>query len=150
MRLTADTHSTGTLSRSYNFFLSIDNTCTAGKMASLAWKQVASHHEQLPAVDIPAGAPMSLVVLYYEGRFGETRSCGNAARFTPQAGRTYDVQFDVMDEGMQCPIVVKEADVGPLVLEDSSDCRAQPGIGGPSTNGVGQGIKMQIQVQPGH
>lgn len=150
VRLVTSSNSTGVLSRSYNFFLSTKNTCSAERMLSLGWEPFASDHGQLPAVAIPAETSVSLVVMYFEGRAGQARSCGNVARFTPRAGREYEVHFDVTDESMQCPIDVEETGVGPLALEDSSACPAQTGAGGkPLPNGVGvAGPTTRIVVQP--
>lgn len=148
IRLIANTNSTGTMGRHYNFSLSTDNTCTAGRMTSLGGKLIAKDHEELPPTAIPATEPISVVVVYREGRPGQMRSCGNVARFVPQQGHDYQVLFDVTQQSLSCAISVQDGAAEPVFLEPSDDCFAQTNPGqGPIPNGKALVTNIQVRVQ---
>jgi hypothetical protein len=148
VRLVAETNSTGTMGRHYNFFLSEDNSCAAGPMTSLGGKLIAEDRQVLPSTAIPAGQPITLVVQYREGRVGQMRSCGNVARFAPEEGHSYDVLFHVTSQGERCNISVQDAQLAPVSLQPSGDCYAQMGPGkSPIPNGRALVTDVKVQVQ---
>lgn len=123
--LVGNTNSTDTQGRHYNLFLSRDNTCAQKTLVRLGGKLIAEDHIVLPASGIPAGGPVTLVVRYIEARPSMVRVCGNTARFTPEAGKTYEVRFDVTDQGQQCAIALQQASGEPVSLQPSDSCYAQ-------------------------
>ncbi|WP_417471915.1 hypothetical protein [Luteimonas mephitis] len=147
-RLVADTSSTGTMGRHYNFFLSEDGRCAATPMISLGGRMMADDHQVLPDAAIPAGQPVTLVVQYREARPGQMRSCGNVARFAPEAGRSYDVQFNVTNQGASCAISVRDVLSGSVSLESSDACHAQIGReNNPVPNGEALITNIEVQIQ---
>ena len=145
-RLVANTNSTGTMGRHYNFFLSESNTCVAGPMIPLGARLMADDHQTLPSTAIPAGRPITLVVLYREARAGQTRSCGNVAKFVPEPDHSYDVQFDVTNQGTSCAISVLDAASGLIALEPGDSCHAQTGV--PNGKALGTNYEVRVQSSP--
>lgn len=124
-RLVADTNSTGTMGRYYNFFLSESNECAAGPMIPVGTRLLADAHQILPSTSIPAGKPITLVVQYREARPAQIRACGNVAKFTPEPGHSYDIKFNVTNQGTSCSISVLDTASGLMALEESDACYAQ-------------------------
>jgi hypothetical protein len=145
-RLVANTNSTGTTGRFYNLFLSESNTCASGPMVPLGAQLLAEAHQTLPSAAIPAGRPITLVVQYREARAGQTKACGNVAKFTPEAGHNYDIQFNVTNQGASCAISVLDAASGLIALEPSDTCYAQ--LGAPNGTALATNYEVRVQSYP--
>lgn len=147
IRLVANTNSTGTLGRHYNIFLSNGDECVLGQMPSLGGKMVVKDHEELSPVAVPAEKSISIVVMYREGRAGQMRSCGDVARFQPQAARDYKILFDVTDQSLNCKISVEDQGSKKIPLEPAGDCVAQTAPGKrPVPNGKGSITNIYVQM----
>jgi hypothetical protein len=142
-RLVADTDSTGTMGRHYDFLLSEGNTCVEGPMIRIGGRLIADAHQTLPSTAIPAGKPVTLVVQYREARVAQTRACGHVAKFTPEPGHSYDINFSVVNEGTSCSISVLDTVSGPIALEPSDSCNAQAEA--PNGRSFVTNFKAQVQ-----
>ena len=146
VRLIADSDSTGMMGRHYSVLLSRDNMCMRGRMVELGGKLIAEAHEELSAVAIPATGPISLAVIYREGRFGQQRSCANVVSFAPLPGHSYNLSFRVTDQSMRCAILATDSQHGVLNSLPSDNCIVQRGQGGtPVPNGTALITQTKIQ-----
>lgn len=147
VRLIADSDSTGMMGRHYSVLLSRDNMCMRGRMVELGGKLIAEAHEELPAVAIPAKGPISIVVIYREGRFGQQRSCGNVVSFAPLPGHSYNLNFKVTGQSMHCEILASDNQRGALNNLPSDNCIAQRGQAGNAVpNGTALITQYKIQL----
>lgn len=146
VRLIANTDSTGAMGHHYNFYLYQNSACEHGSAISLGGQLIADLHQELPAVDIPAGREISLMVIHGEGRFGQSRTCGDVVRLQPQSGQSYVLNFQVRQQGMQCTAKLRSPDSGEVASLPITGCHALKGQGGkPVPNG--QALVTQFHVK---